>query len=132
MKNVLSTKNFCLVRPAISEVLTEDFEQGKKMSASVSTATPVQTSGRTSPLRRAGSESGIQQNGVPSLSLTQKAFAAVILGSLAFVPLYGMAVLLKGFPKMPMIYAGLVGFVAAEYAGRHNIFEIVDTDEQEK
>jgi hypothetical protein len=33
---------------------------------------------------------------------------------------------------MPLIYAGLVGFVAAEYAGRHNIFEIVDNEEQEK
>ena len=91
---------------------------------SAGSATPNRPS-----LRRATSENSIQQPGIPSLTLSQGAFAAVILGSLAFVPLYGIGVFFKGYSKMPMIYAGLVGFVAAELAGRHNVFGLVD-DEQ--
>jgi hypothetical protein len=117
----------CESHPSTRKQLSESI-----MNMSPSPAAALQGPGSRVPaLRRPGSESSIQHNGSPSLSLSQKAFAAVILGSLAFVPLYGIGVLFKGYSKMPMIYASLVGFVAAEYAGRHDIFGIAD-DEQDK
>jgi hypothetical protein len=79
---------------------------------------------------RVGSQTSIQHHGLPSITCTQGILAAFILGSLAFVPMYGLGVAFKGYPKMPMIYAGLIGFLVAEYAGRHNVFDL--DDEQDK
>eukprot|EP00282_Hemiselmis_andersenii_P044141 CAMPEP_0172077494 /NCGR_PEP_ID=MMETSP1043-20130122/17090_1 /TAXON_ID=464988 /ORGANISM="Hemiselmis andersenii, Strain CCMP441" /LENGTH=52 /DNA_ID=CAMNT_0012738455 /DNA_START=114 /DNA_END=268 /DNA_ORIENTATION=- len=38
--------------------------------------------------------------------------AAVMLGSMAFVPIYGVAAAVKGLPKAPLVYVALAGFFA--------------------
>jgi hypothetical protein len=37
--------------------------------------------------------------------------AAIMLGSMAFVPVYGLLSLAKGYPKTPILYVGLVSDV---------------------
>jgi hypothetical protein len=45
---------------------------------------------------------------MPKFGLQAYGLATVMLGSMAFIPVYGLLSLAKGYPKSPMLYVGLV------------------------
>ncbi|EKX48871.1 hypothetical protein GUITHDRAFT_105495 [Guillardia theta CCMP2712] len=67
-----------------------------------------------------------------SWSLAAKACAGLILASMAFLPVYGTMAVMRGYPKAPLVYVGLLGLLAAEGAGRFQLFPVEDNEDKEE
>eukprot|EP00960_Hanusia_phi_P028833 747612-Hanusia_phi.AAC.3 len=81
-------------------------------------------------MQRAGHK-GEGKGGMKTWSLAAKACAGVILASMAFVPVYGAMAMARGYPKAPLVYVGLLGLLAAEGAGRFQLFPAEESEDKE-
>ncbi len=55
---------------------------------------------------------------MPKFGLQAYGLATVMLGTMAFIPVYGVLALAKGYPKSPMLYVGLVRYYKISLAAK--------------